>query len=492
MLLIAQYRCAKWGVSVRGNKGYTCRNRDLPRCFSLPVSDSAVMNSNRTPLTASVDKTMPARYGVLLRVVGWIGLFLVAFWAMSAWGAGGNVDNDFTQNVWLPSRLVLDGADPYNPTSAQVTSALGDYASQFELFNSGKNFFFIYPTWVALVFTPFAMLPITVALALWRALNLVLLLWSVVHLLRVSSPAFRSGRAQVFAAIGLTAFLSVIYRESLLTLYLGQFSFIELGILAAIWGYLIEEGRSGNRSAWRTALVGVGLAVLSTKPQSVGLVVVLIGLWALSRKRWEIPAWGAGSLATLLLAPMIFYPSSLGGWLHRVVGGQAGSQMEVSASVWGISYDWLGASMPWMAVAAVLSLVGLAALIPHWKHDLLVDRTSPVPMSLSITLVINSVISPYLLGYEHVLLLFPAMLMLAAAGVPDEQPERGWKMWRIAIYGWMAALPFIVVALQVGLDSKEYPVAVQAFTMLALLYAAKLKWGKEREPLPTANAASAT
>jgi hypothetical protein len=295
----------------------------------------------------------------------------------------------------------------------------------------------------------------------------------------VSSPAFRSGRAQVIAAVGLTVFLSLLYRESLLTLYLGQFSIIEFGILAAIWGYLASESSASVRSAVRIALVGVALAVLSTKPQSVGLAVILIGLWAISRRRWSIPAWAAGSLAFLLFVPLIFYPSSLSGWLNRVFGGQAGSQMQVSASVWGVSYNWLGDNLPWMAVAAVLSVAFLAALVPHWRRDFL-DRTSPVPMSLALTLVINSVISPYLLGYEHVLLLFPAALMLAAAGMPDEQPERGWRLWRVAIYVWMAALPFILVAVQVGVDSKEYPVVIQSVTMLALLYVARLRWGVER------------
>lgn len=442
----------------------------------MPASESAMVNTGSTTLNTGVDEGLSARSQPLLRVVGWVGLFLVAWWLMSAWGQTTSVNNDFTQNVWLPSRLVLNGADPYNPTAAQVTTALGEHASAFDVFNSGESYFFIYPTWVAILFTPFAMLPLTAALALWRALNLLLLIWGVVHLLRVSNPSFRSGRAQAFAAIGLTVFLCLVYRETLLTLYLGQFSIIEFGILAAIWGYLISE----KQTAFRTALVGVGLAVLATKPQSVGLVVILLGLWAISRKRWAIPAWAVGSLAFLLLAPMIVFPSSLGGWLHRVVGGQAGSQMQVSASVWGVSYQWLGDNLPWMAVAAVLTLVGLAALVPHWKRDLL-DKLSPVPMSMAFTIVINSVISPYLLGYEHILLLFPAALMLAAAGISDEQTERGWKLWRMAVYGWMAALPFIIVAVQVGLDSVEYPVMVQSVTMLALLYVARLRWGPKRE-----------
>jgi glycosyl transferase family 87 len=452
----------------------------------LPVSNTAMLNRDSAALTATAGGALSVRAQIAMRVLGWLAAFVLALWLMLAWGNGTGVHNDFTQNVWLPSRLLLDGADPYNATHAQVDEALGVHASAFEGFNSGADYHFIYPTWVALAFTPFALLPLVASLAIWRALNLLLLVWAVVHLLRVSNPSFRSGRVAAVTAITLTVFLSLLYRESILTLFVGQFSIIEFGILAAIWGGLVDEGRrtkdegklterTAAQFAIRHALMGIGLAILATKPQAVGLPVLLLVLWAISRRRWAIPAWCAASMSFLLFVPLIAYPSSLSEWLRIVLGGQAESQVLVSASVWGVSNQWLGDNLPWVAVALVLSFVGVVALLPHWRRDLL-DRVSPVPMSLALTIVINSVISPYMLGYEHVLLLFPAMLMLAAAGLPDEQAGSGWKLWRIAIYGWMAALPFIIVAVQVGLDSKEYPVVVQSVTMLALLYAARLRW----------------
>src|SRR5207244_12343065 len=139
----------------------------------------------------------------------------------------------------------------------------------------------------------------------------------------------------------------------------------------------------------------------ATKQQVVGLAVMLIGLWTLSRKRFIIPVAALSTLALLLLVPNIFDPWSLHDWLAIVFGGQAGSQAEVSASVWGLSYQWLGTSSPWKAIAIVLSLVGILALLPRWWSDFK-DRTSPVPLSLPLTLCVNSVISPYMLGYEHV------------------------------------------------------------------------------------------
>ena len=185
-------------------------------------------------------------------------------------------------------------------------------------------------------------------------------------------------------------------------------------------------------------LVGVALAVLATKPQAVGLPVILLGLWAISRRRSAIPVSAIGTLALLLFAPLLAFPSSLGNWIGMVVSGQAGSQASVSASVWGVSYHALSGSFPWAWVALALTLVGLATLVPHWRRDL-ADRTAPAPVSLALTLCVGLVISPYMLGYEHVLLLFPALLMLAAAGLPDDRAGRNWKLWRMAVYVWIAA-----------------------------------------------------
>jgi hypothetical protein len=310
------------------------------------------------------------------------------------------------------------------------------------------------------------------SLALWRAANLMLLLWGVVRLLRVSNPAFRSMRFAPAAAVGVTLLLAVIYRESVVTLFSGQFSIIEFGLLVGVWGYLISSGiGEGKRQLVGEILVGVALALLATKPQAVGLPVVLIGLWALARRRWAIPAAAVVSLALLLALPVLFYPSSLGDWLGVLTGGQASSQVEVSASVWGLSYQWLNGVVPWVPVAAVLTVVGLVALVPSWRRDL-TDRKSIVPLALPLTICMNSVISPYMLGYEQVLLLIPAMIFLAAAGLPGEQSDASSRRWRLLVYAWMAVLPFLIVVIQTFVD-KEYPVVLQSATMLVMCWLAE-------------------
>jgi glycosyl transferase family 87 len=423
--------------------------------------------------------------------------------------------------VWLPSRLVLNGVNPYSPSREQVDAALGEYASAFTgsgAFNSGSSYHFIYPLWVALLMAPFGAAPLVGATAVWRAANILLLVWGVAAVLRSSSRIYRSMRPAAIAAMAVAALLCLIYRPSmLLTVYHGQFAIIEFGLLAAIWGWLMSSGSSrrsrvagrelaqeesgsglearGSGLVLGDALTGVALAVLATKPQAVGLAVLLIAVWAVSRRRWTIPVAACAATAILLLVPNLFYPWSLGDWLGIVFGGQATSQVSVSASVWGVSYQWLGSSPVWMPVAVLGSLAGLLVLVPVWRRDLR-NKVSYVPEGLLLTLCINSVISPYMLGYEHVVLLFPALVFLAWAGLPSsvESPESKvqsqdegektldfglWtldsaqrRLWRLAIFVWIGLLPFIVVTVQAVLD-REYPAILQSASLLAF---AGLAW----------------
>jgi Glycosyltransferase family 87 len=411
----------------------------------------------------------------------WAAVFGLALWLMLGWNT--TMHTDFAQNAWLPARLVTQGADPYSPTRLQVDAALGPYSGIFtgrEAFNSGANYHFIYPTWLALAFSPLASLPLDVATAVWRALTIVLLLWACAYILRTTSASFRANNVLTWAAIGLTLFLCFIFKGSVQNLFIGQFAAVELALFAAIWGWLLKSGHAaGRKLLLGDSLVGLALAVLANKPQVAGLALVLIGLWAISRRRFAIPISAAVSLALLLLVPAIFYPRSISDWLSIVVGGQASSQASVSASVWGLSYQALGGDgTPWVAVAFALTLVGIAALLPFWWRDLK-DKAAPVPASLLLTLCANSFISPYMLGYEHMLLLLPALAILARLGLPRPTSEAVAgsrdKLLRLGLYAWLGALPVLTSVIQVQVQA-EYPVVLQSALLLPVCW-----WMLKRE-----------
>ena len=434
---------------------------------SAPASEQAVEGPAVVPVTRALP--LAVRLGL------WSAAFALALLLALQYGQTSGVANDFTQNVWLPARLVLNGADPYSPAPAQVEAALGPHAAQFDGFNSGPTYHAIYPMWTNLAFTPFAALPLDLSLAVWRALMFLLVVWSIGHVLRASNPSFRGLHFAALTAIVVTVILGIIYRESLVNIIVGQFAIIELGLLAALWGYLItSKDDTGRRRLIGDSFAGLVLAVLATKPQAVGLAVLLVIAWAVVRRRWAIPAAAAVAMSLLLLLPLAGYPDSLSNWLSIVTGGQAASQMEVSASVWGVSYHLLGGLLPWQPIAFALSVAGLVLLAPYWWWDLS-DRISPVPLALPVTLCVNSIVSPYLLQYEHEVLLLPALVFLASAGLPDERPDAGARRWRVSIYAWMAVLPFLIVGLQV-VEDKEYVTVIQSATILAICLVAQLKW----------------
>src|SRR2546430_1858048 len=101
-------------------------------------------------------------------------------------------------------------------------------------------------------------------------------------------------------------------------------------------------------------------------------------------------------------------------------------------------------------------------LLPRWicEHGCSVtpSRVERWPLGLPPPLWVNAVISQFLLGYGHVLLLLPALIFLAAAGLPGAQTAqeeaRNSTLWRLAIYVWMAVLPLLLVLVQSALGSK--------------------------------------
>ncbi len=404
-----------------------------------------------------------------LRIVLWSGGMALALLLMLLWGQTTSPHNDFAQNVWLPSRLLLDGADPYNPTRPQLDAALGPYSADFPNFNSGANFHFIYPVWVAVVLLPFGATPFPLALAVWRAGSLLLLVWACGALLRSTCGAFRALQPAALAAVGVTVFLSVAFKANVLNLYVGQFAAIELGLLVGVWAWLVRSGSlAGRKRLMGDIASGAALAVLAAKPQSACLAVAFLCLWAISRRRYGILISAVGTLAALLLLPLLFFPASLSEWLSILFkGGQAASQAEVSASVWGLSYNIVGAGSPWIAVSAALSLAGVALLLPLWRRDMKYTA-SAVPLSLPITVVVNSLISPYMLGYEHVLLLMPALVLLAWLGLPGAGEERGNKLLRWSVYAWLGVLPLLTGLLQ-EVSGRDYPIVVQSASLLIII-----------------------
>jgi hypothetical protein len=113
-------------------------------------------------------------------------------------------------------------------------------------------------------------------------------------------------------------------------------------------------------------------------------------------------------------------------------------------------------------------------LLPRWWRDFK-DSSSAVPLSLPLTLCVNSIISPYMLGYEHVLLLMPALVLISGLGLPMKSFEpaqaqhTGRKLFRMSIYVWLLLLPLCVSLLHQSFE-REYPLIIQSAVMLMICW----------------------
>src|SRR5690349_5250848 len=183
-----------------------------------------------------------------VRAALWLAGGLIALGLSFHLTAPVTTETDFVQNVWLPSRLVLNSANPYKPSEAQVGAALGEYRSAFKVFNSGASYHSIYPIWMALAMAPLGAAPLPVGKAIWCAANVLLLIWGIGAVMRASNRTYRSVRPAALAALAVALLMGIIFRESLVTfLFIGQFAILEFALLVALWGWLLRSGELDAR-----------------------------------------------------------------------------------------------------------------------------------------------------------------------------------------------------------------------------------------------------
>lgn len=184
---------------------------------------------------------------------------------------------------WQAGHMVLKGQDIYDTAQwAAVRESEGTALHSEPTFQ--------YPLPLAVLFSLIAWLPVQTAYTLWMFFGLIATLTSIMILLEFY-PA-RSGYLELVAIAGI-----FMYRPILGVIHNGQFVFPLLLLLTiSIWLF--------HHNNW--FLGGLVVSLLILKP-SVGLPLLLLaGLWLLSRKQWHA-IWGMimGGLGLLLLGALI-------------------------------------------------------------------------------------------------------------------------------------------------------------------------------------------
>lgn len=148
---------------------------------------------------------------------------------------------------YAAATLLLNGKDVYDLEQLrQALSILGrDPGSQVVGFP--------YPPWTFYLYVPFGLLPFEVALWLWTAIQLSILMLSV-WLLVESRESLWSKKSLSFQEL---FFFTLLFFPCFKLLYCGQITAFSL------LGLSLVLSRYGERSSW---LQGVGLALMATKP----------------------------------------------------------------------------------------------------------------------------------------------------------------------------------------------------------------------------------
>ena len=404
-----------------------------------------------TPRTSA-----PARHALLVS-----GLILLAAAALTL----GNLQltrsspggTDFLYR-WLPVRLVLvEGyADPYSP----------EVEYQVELMHYGRARqgnelpgIFAYPYYITPLYIPFALIAdYALARALWMTLLETVILASVFLTIRLLGL---KPRPSLLIALLLFALFFPYFTQALVD---GNPS-----PLAAFFVLVSLYFISRNRD-WPG---GVFLALAAIKPQLVLLVFVLVGLWALSNRRWKLLASTALTLALLLGGAFAFHPGWLTGFLADL---SVYPSIDVPYSVRTILDGWLPQAAGWIAllVSLVVGIVLLKEFAGVWRKGFMALFWAVcLTFALAPLSGLNSAHSAYIAALPGIIWLMDAL---------EKRHPRGLLPEGILLAGVVAGWILFILGRQVSLgDMQAYYLT---FFLPPPFLAAGLYWLK-RKTAPT-------
>ena len=300
---------------------------------------------------------------------------------------------DFRQDFWTVGSRTLHGGDPYTWTRAQILAGVS----------------FPYPALAALLFAPFALIPVGASGVVFTALCLA----SVLLALRVLRPP----DWRLYGVAALWPAVVSGWQTANLTLLL------VLG-LACAWRYR-------DRPVVAGALVAV---LISLKP-----IVFPLGIWLIATRRYAAAAWavGAGALLNLLAWSIIGW-SAVGGWLHLVsVQGdllyRKGYAVIALASDFGLARQ----TGTGLEVAAGVILAGVVIWLA---------RRGDERRSLLLATVLMLVASPQVDLHYFALLLVPLAILRPRLHWAWLLPLVLWACPASQAVGWQAVLWWAVLA----------------------------------------------
>ncbi len=253
--------------------------------------------------------------------------------------------NDFLVHYVGTRAFLLDKASPYSEAVAEKiqTLAYGRPAQPGE-----HELRVSYPLYSVALFAPFALVSdYALARTLWMTVLEAALLGVALAALRQAhwSPSLPTAAGYLLFA--------VTWYHSVRPLVNGN-AVIIVALLIVVTLLALRSGRDG--------LAGAMLALSTIKPQVVILLVVFLGLWAVTARRWRVVIGFVGTMAALLIVSVVLLPGWPLEFMREVIRYPAYNPPGTLGSALAAMIPGLGTQVGW-GVTVILGVL----LIVEWR-----------------------------------------------------------------------------------------------------------------------------
>ena len=209
--------------------------------------------------------------------------------------------NDFLV-YWIGARFWLkEGISPYSEEVRVATQEmiLGRPPQEGDAEN-----LFVYPLYSMVFFAPFGLMDFTLARAIWTTIVEISVVILVFVSFRVTGWRVSMGKA------ALLVLFCVLWYHGIRNIILGQYAAVNALLIVFAFALIQQK---------QDVPAGILLALTTSKPTMVFLLIPFIMLWAFSTRRWGILQGALVSVIVLFLAMMALMPDWPLQWIYRVL-----------------------------------------------------------------------------------------------------------------------------------------------------------------------------
>ena len=341
---------------------------------------------------------------ILLLAAGSLLLTFANIKFVQAFPGGGQ---DFLDRWTGARKWLTEGISPYHPdVTALAQQMIYGRPARPE---AGEDLHhFVYPFHSMLFFAPFGLLDFPQARALWMTVLELAIIGLVVVSTRLIGWEMSAGKSV------LLILFSFVWVYGAHTLLVGQFAGLNALLIALVLWNLQYD---------RDVLAGILLALTTTKPQMVVLLVPFLMLWAVTTKRWRLIGSFGITLGVLLGVSLLLLPSwPLEMWRQLTAyPDYAGSISPV---------EMVGVFFPALAGWGTTLAAGLIMLILAWNWWQARTQTgTPFIWTALLTIVVTNLIVPRTTTSNFMMMLPAFFLGLMTL----EQTLPRWGTWLVAL-----------------------------------------------------------